>query len=428
MQAAKFMDYTVPYGKGEMKFVLPDSIVVDIISPKEVDPHPAPEQAVREALKLPRGGFSWGDFCKAQSAVIAINDKTRPVPHEVLLPPLLEKLDSLGISAEHIQLLIATGTHTPMTADEFPAILPEEILARYKVISHDSDNQEDLKYLGITERGTPLWVNARFAQADLKVVIGNIEPHQFQGFSGGAKSAAIGLAGRQTINHNHAMMTHPEARLGEFEKNPARQDIEELGELIGVDLSLNAILDPGKKIVHVLAGKPRTVMESGIPLARQICQIPVQKLYDLMIVSPGGHPKDINIYQAQKGLAHALQVMNEGGCVLLAAACAQGSGSSHYEDWVVNKNSSQEVIEEFKQLGFEIGPHKAYQIARDSSMVNLLLYSDLDPEFARALLLNPIQDFQTSLDKCVNSCRREGIISVGVMPYASATIPYLQNN
>jgi lactate racemase len=422
------MKFTLPYGKSELKFNLPESLAVDWISPRDVVGDAAPEQATLEALNQPQGRFRWADFTHVNSAAIAINDKTRPVPHEVLLPPLLDKLHELGISSENISLLIATGAHAPMTTEEFPTVAPEDILAKYRLISHDCDDQENLEYVGITQRGTPLWINTCFAQADLKIVTGNIEPHQFQGFSGGAKSAAIGLAGRETIHHNHAMMTHPEARLGEYVKNPARQDIEELGELIGVDLALNAILDAGKKIVHVLAGEPRDVMERGIPLAQKIYQVPVEQLYDLMIVSPGGHPKDINVYQAQKGLAHALQVMNVGGCVLLAAACPQGSGSSQYEDWVMSKDTSQEVIEKFKQLGFEIGPHKAFQIARDSSKVNLLLYSDLDPEFARALLLTPIQDFQRTLDCRLKTYQRDGIISIGIMPFASATIPYLDCN
>jgi len=418
------MEYALPYGKTELKFRLPDSLPVDVISPKEIVPHPAPELAVLDALEQPRGRFSWDDVGEAQSAAIAINDKTRPVPHDLLLPPLLQKLEALGISKERVALLIATGTHPPMRPEEFPAILPGKILANYGVISHDCDDQDALEFAGETQRGTPVWINTHFAQADLKIVIGNIEPHQFQGFSGGAKSAAIGLAGRATINHNHAMMTHPDAVLAEFHKNPARQDIEEMGKILGVDLALNAILNPHKKIVHVLAGDPFAVTESGIPLARQICQIPVQQPYDLMIVSPGGYPKDINVYQSQKGLAHGLQVTKAGGTVILAAACSQGTGSAHYEDWVVGKTSSQEVIEGFNRLGFEIGPHKAFQIARDSSKVDLMVYSDLEPEFARSLLLNPIQDLQATLDAALNHITSGQ--RVGILPHASATIPYLE--
>jgi len=418
------MEIHIPYGKGKLKFHLPDSIAVETISAKKIGAHNAPKQAALEALNQPQGRFRWNDFVDARTAAIAINDKTRPVPHDVLLPPLLQKLEALGFAAENIILMIATGAHHPMLPDEFLSVLPESILDRYSVVSHDCDAQDAQEYLGKTKRGTPIWVNTQFVKSDLKIVIGNIEPHQFQGFSGGAKSASIGLAGRETINHNHSMMILPNARLGEYDKNPARQDIEEMGKILGVDLAMNAILDQEKKIVKVLAGDPCSVMKAGIPLARKICQVAVLHSFDLMIVSPGGYPKDINVYQAQKGLAHALQVMNAGGSVFLTAACTEGSGSSHYEDWVVGKKSSEEVIRKFKEIGFQIGPHKAYQIARDSTKVDLMVYSELEPKFACSLLLNPIQDFQSSLDAAIS--RLKPGQRVGILPYASSTIPHLE--
>ena len=271
-----------------------------------------------------------------------------------------------------------------MTPDEFPSILPAEILSRYRVVSHDSENADLLVNLGETSRGTPVWSNHAYVESDFKIVVGNLEPHQFVGFSGGVKSAAIGLAGLDTINHNHAMMTHPDSQLGEYETNPARQDVEEIGQKIIIHLALNAILNQNKQIVYALAGDPRAVMRAGIPLSRQVCQVGVPAKYGLVISSPGGHPKDINIYQAQKGLAHAALVTRPGGTIILAAACPEGTGSPHYEDWMAGKTSYAEVIECFNLEGFRIGPHKAYQIARDASKVRFLFCSEMDESFARA--------------------------------------------
>ena len=190
--------------------------------------------------------------------------------------------------------------------------------------------EQDLRDLvqWVKKRGTPVWVNRRFVEADLRIVVGNIEPHQFQGFSGGVKSAAIGLAGRETVNHNHAMMTDPLAQLGRYDDNPARQDVEEIGRLIGIHVVLNAILNEKKKIMHVVAGEPAAVMEIGIPLSRKVCQVAIAAPFNLVIASPGGHPKDINVYQTQKALAHANLITRDGGMVILAAACPEGSGSA----------------------------------------------------------------------------------------------------
>jgi nickel-dependent lactate racemase len=417
--------YTFPYGQTKLSFSIPDERRVEIIAPPLVPAHPDPQSEVRRAVQAAFGpNRDWDLPARVDSAVIAINDKTRPVPHQHLLPPLLEQLESLGLEPQQITLMIATGTHQPMTPDEFGKILPPELIARYPVVSHDCSATGELEYLGETRRGTPIWINRRYLQADLRVVIGNIEPHQFQGFSGGVKSAAIGLAGRQTINPNHAMMTLPAARLGEYDDNPARQDLEEIGHIIGVQLALNAILNQEKQIVKVLAGDPWQVMLAGIPLARKICQVSVPAPYDLILASPGGNPKDINVYQSQKGLAHAALVARDGATILLAAACPEGTGSQGYEDFVLQLQSFEEVFERVAQDGFRVGPHKAWQIARDASRVNVFLRSDMPPDFVRRLLLTPIPDLQTALDSLLLELPPEA--RIGIMPHANQTIPILE--
>ena len=297
--------FRLPYDAASLPLVLPDrpGWEVRLLAPQPAAPAADPAAAVAAALDarpLPQA--------RGRTAVVAINDKTRPVPHHILLPPLLDQLQALGYPPERILLLIATGTHAPMREDEFAAILPAEILARYPVRSHDCDDAASLVPLGTTARGTPVAVNRHWLAANLRIVVGNIEPHQFMGFSGGVKSAAVGLTSRATLNANHAMMTAAGAEINTYDDNPCRQDVEEIGQIIGVHYALNAILDDHKRIVHALAGAPLDVMARGIPLLRAIYETPVDAAFDLTIASPGGRPKDINLYQAQKALAAAASV------------------------------------------------------------------------------------------------------------------------
>jgi nickel-dependent lactate racemase len=326
--------FSLPYGMGELSFRLPDSLNAEVIAPKDAPPAPDPLGLVRAALGAPVAGADLADFRGSSSAAIAINDKTRPVPHQYLLPALLSHLEDIGFAPESIRLIIATGVHPPMTPEEYSRVVPPDILDRYPVQCHDPDDWENLLHLGTTSRGTPIWINRLFFEAELRIVVGNIEPHQFQGYSGGVKSAAIGLAGRDTINHNHAMMTDARARLGCYADNPARQDVEEIGQQIDVHFALNAILNGEREIVHTLAGNPAGVIGAGIPLSREIHQVEVAAPFDLVIASPGGHPKDIDLYQSQKALAHASLVTRDGGTVIVAAACPEGSGSRSYEAWM----------------------------------------------------------------------------------------------
>ena len=69
----------------------------------------------------------------------------------------------------------------------------------------------------------------------------------------------------------------------------------------------------------------------------------------------------------------------DGGTILLLAACTEGTGSAGYERFMNGISSFDEVFVKFKELGFQVGPHKAYQIARDASRVNIIMLSQMDP-------------------------------------------------
>lgn len=416
--------YRLPYGQRYLTFQLPGNLQVEMLVPARAEPATDPLGTVNAALNNPAGGRELAAFAGATSAAIAINDKTRPVPHQHLLPPLLEqRMAALGLPPEAITLLIAAGTHPPMPPGEFESVVPAEIAARYPIVCHDTADRDSLAYLGRTGRGTPVWINRRFIEAELRIVVGNIEPHQFMGFSGGVKSAVIGLGGPDTINHNHALMTDPMAKLGVFDDNLARQDVEEMGRLVGVHFALNAILNESKQIVAVLAGEPQAVMRTGIPLVRQLYQVAVPSPFDLVIASPGGHPKDINLYQAQKGLAHAALVTREGGTIILAAACPEGTGSDKYEQWMVGMTSYEAVLARFQQEGFRIGSNKTFQLARDAARARVILVSDMPASLVQGLLLTPAANLDSALAQALPGLTPEA--RVGVMPWANATIPAL---
>lgn len=417
------MRFSIPYGRTSLSFSLPDNRPTVVIEAPASPPAANPSAAVEAALDRLAGGLTWDSLRGARSAAVAVNDKTRPVPHALLLPPLLARLNALGISDAAVTLYLAVGTHPPMKPDEFDQVLPAEVLSRCRVRSHDSEDLSRLVSLGSTRLGTPVLVNREYYQADLKIVIGNIEPHQFAGFSGGVKTAAVGLAGLETINANHSLLARPESRLGDFETNPTRQDIEDIGAKIGVHLALNVVMNSQREITAVLAGDPREVMRLGVPLARQTCQAGINRPCGLVIASAGGHPKDLNVYQAQKALAHAARVAAPGAVLILAAACPQGSGSPHYEAWMRGKTSYAQVIDRFASEGFRVGPHKAFLIARDASQVRLRTVTDLDPALAETLLLNPAADLQSALDEALADLPPDALI--GILPHASSTIPFI---
>lgn len=415
--------YSLPYGKRTLDFSLPDTLAVDWIAPAPVAGVVQPEAAVENALDNPVDGAGLEQYRGARSVAIAVNDKTRPVPLHLLLPPLLHRLEQLGIPPERIEFFFATGTHLPLTRDEMAGLLPPALAGRYALITHDCDDTANLALLGTTARGTPVLCSRAFLNADVKIVTGNIEPHHFAGFSGGAKSFSIGLAGRHTIDRNHSLLLDPLSRTAEYENNPLRQDIEEIGRMGGLSLALNAVLNEKKEIVQAFSGSPVAVMQAGIPVARRVCQTPTRGPYDLVIASVGGHPKDLNLYQAQKALTHAAMLTRDGGVVILVAACPEGSGSQGYERLMTGANSPAEALAQFDRVNFKVGPHKAFQFARELVRIQVILVSEMAEDLVRRLHLIPAKTSEEAVRLALG--RLPLAKRAAMMPRAINTIPLI---
>jgi nickel-dependent lactate racemase len=381
------MEYSLPYGNSTLSFSIPDGFPVDYLVPNTVEVLQDPLSEVQTALNSPIAKKKLESCIEAQSIGIVINDKTRPIPKPNLLPALLSHLKSLGFPEERIKIFIGTGTHA-MEKGELPRILTKEIIDRYQIIIHNCDTSPTVD-LGFTRLNTPVKINKEFYNCALKITVGNIEPHHFMGFSGGVKTAAIGLASRETIKTNHAFLTHPQAKSGSYFLNPIRQDIEEIGRKAGIQFSLGTILNEKKQIIKLYFGEPNRVMKEAIPAVKDLYGMKVPSPYDLVIASPGGAPKDINLYQAQKGLTHACRITRTDGWVILLAACPEGSGSKSFESYVKKAKSHQAVIHDFKEGFFEIGPHKAFQIAKDALRTNIILVSDIAPDEVKKWNLTP---------------------------------------
>ncbi len=214
-----------------------------------------------------------------------------------------------------------------------------------------------------------------------------------------------------------------------FDENPLRQDIEEIGKLMDIHFALNLVMNRHKQVVQAFAGAPAKVVKAGLPVVKKIYSVEVDLPFDVMITSPGGYPKDINLYQAHKAVSCANRVTQPGGSIILVAACEDGVGSAGYAAWMDEKvgsglRSHEEVMETFVQEPFRIGAHKAYIFARDAVKVKgIWIVSEIAPEHIRNLLLNPAtlpEAMQAVIEPLPADAR------IGIMPYANATIPYLK--
>jgi nickel-dependent lactate racemase len=380
----------LPYGKTKLTVDLPREWQPYIFRPASATPANDPIQEIQQSLTHPLGNRKLEDFRSARSVAIAISDETRPVPNALILPILLERLHQIGIPRSSIDILIASGLHEPLPPSRFPHLLPQTILDQYRVQAHDA-KAKDLVECGKTTRGTPVFVHPLFRRADLRLAVGLIDPHQFVGYTGGVKCAAVGLAGAQTIEANHSLLFHPQAVVGEIQNNPVRQDIEEIGKIMGVHFVINVVLDEGNRLLKAFAGDPQTVESLGSQFCRTVYEIQASQEFDVVIASCGGYPKDINVYQAQKGLAHVTPLVKKGGIIVLLAQCPDGHGSETFYRTMKRYSSPSEVVEGFQKEKFRMGAHKAFLWARSLEKARVLLVSDLPVQVGRDLMVEPLK-------------------------------------
>jgi len=411
------------YGSSTRTLAVPDQYKVKVIEPIVIKTETITANKIKEAIQNPLKTTHLSAHKSVKSVAIAINDKTRPVRYDILLPPLLECLHKELKPGFQVTFYISSGTHTPMSIKECAAIIPKDIYEKYPILVHDCDDVENQLFLGTTSRGTPVFINTQFYQSDLKIVVGNIEPHHFMGFSGGVKTAAIGLVSRKTINHNHQMLlTEKDTVIGQYEQNPMRMDVEEIGEMVGVDYALNAIQSPEKTLIDVYFGYPKDVMLAAIDVVRTNCQVAVREQFDLTIASAGGYPKDINLYQAQKAITNAAKFTKDGGNLILFAECSEGIGNSRLVAFMRGITSTDGVREKLRNEGFQVGPHKAFLIARDIDHINIHLISGMDAELVRLLFLNPVtQEPEAFIETLLNNLSYSA--KIGFIPNAVITIP-----
>ena len=387
------------YGKEEIQLPIQDKHVIQILNPKKQKALLHPENKLKNLLKNPINSPSLKDLVnqkKAQKILIVVNDITRPTPYEVILPPLLNELDQIGIKKENITFIIATGIHRSNSPEEIKKIFGENIFSAYKFINHDCDDPH-LEDLSDLKSDNKLWVDPIVSDVDFIITTGVIVPHYFAGFSGGRKSILPGICGRKTIEANHAKMVHLNARAGNLKDNPVDEEMQEAAEKVGVDFNINVITDENHQIVEIVAGELLASWQQGVEISRQIYLYPIAKKAEVVIASAGGYPKDINVYQAQKALDNAYQAVKPGGTIILLAECAEGYGEPIFENWIEEANTPDDIINRLKKK-FVLGGHKAYAIAKLTKEVEVILISSLPPEKVRKLFFIPMENISQAIE------------------------------
>jgi len=320
-----------------------------------------------------------------RTAAISICDITRPAPNSVTLPPLLARLHAAGIPVEGVTILIATGLHRGATKEEIEIIVGPEIAGKYRVVSHDARDLVAHRALGVTSRGTPVYIDERFMAADLHITLGFIEQHLMLGFSGGRKLIAPGQAAQETIKaiHSPCFVREPLATEGSIEGNPLHAELLEIARMARHDFILDVTLTQDRLISGVFAGDPVKAHAAGVDFLENTSLETLDVPADVAITSAAGYPLDLTFYQTVKGITAAQHVVKPGGRILILGECAEGVGSPEFAHRLQTLASFQDFLDEIRQTPVEVDQWQVEKLALVGVKHELYFYT---PGVSRAQL------------------------------------------
>ena len=397
-----FIKVELGFGKQSKLLLVPAKNIGKIMHGEKIDVQLSEAEVVEQALKDPIKALPIdGTFKKGDKVVVITSDLTRPMPSYKVLPQLIMELNRAGIEDNDITIVFGLGIHRKQTVEEKRKLVGDDVFIRITCIDSDPD---DVVSLGVTSSGTPVDIFRQVVEADKRICLGNIEYHYFAGYSGGYKAIMPGVSTFPAIQKNHSHM----------------DDIEEVAGFIKIDFLFNVVLNEHKKIIGAFAGDPVAAHREGCRLLNRLYSCPIDTKVGIVVVSAGGYPKDINLYQAQKALDNAKYAVKNGGIIILIAACTEGLGGESFEKWMIEFEKPEHMVEEIRR-NFILGGHKAAAIGLILENTDIYLVSDMVPSFVENIFMKPFSDPQQALDAALRRKGKDALVHI--MPYGGSILP-----
>jgi nickel-dependent lactate racemase len=267
-------------------------------------------------------------------------------------------------------------------------------------------------------------LNRVFAEADVKILAGNICLSNYVGYSGGGENVISGISGEETIRNSHAMFLDSNAKTGTLEGNPAHDEIMEAARLAKVDFILNVVTNSKREIVKAFAGDLEQAFMEGVKLVDDMYRVEIDRRADVIVVSPGGYPSDVSLFEAWDGVDNALEAVKRGGVIVLVAECPEGHGDEVFYDWMARFGELKIVEREIKR-NFSLGGHKAYRLLHALQNHQIILVSSMPDYYASNVFkLKTARATNDALNEAFNIAGKNA--KVWTMPYGGFMLPEIK--
>lgn len=417
----------LPYGRDrQISFALPEQNLAAVLSPPDVPPVADLRSEIRRALQEPFGARPLREAVRGCGNVTVLaDDNTRLTPTEVILPEVLDELNAGGIADSDILVLIALGTHRPMTGDEIVHKFGPEVVSRVRIMNHDYRDRSGLRDLGRTASGTPVLVNRLVCEAGFAVGVGSVYPHHIPGMAGGAKIVQPGVCGEETTGATHLLGCRARPTYLGLVDNPVRRELNAVARLAGVRHIVNAVQNAHGATVSVFYGDTEAAFLAAAETSRQVLSTTVSERADIVVA--GSFPADAEWWQAHKTLYPAERAAKDGGTLVVVTPCPEGVAATHAEMLAYTAWDAAEIDDAVSSGRIADAPAAALALAwahvRKGRQVSLVS-SGIAGRQARALGFVPFKSIEDALE---DAFRRHGrTASVNVLPRAPETLPLLE--
>ncbi len=414
-----------PYGSRTCMVRIPDHHFLAAVSPNPVKSCSDPAGEVRRSLEHPIGAPRLREAVHGLSRVVILaDDLTRQTPVEIILPVLLDELNAGGVMDEQITVLIALGTHRPMTEEEIEAHFGVEVTRRVQIVNNPWQDPSAMVDLGSTPNGTPVSVSRMALEADYLIGVGSITPHHIPGYSGGAKIVQPGITGAATTGATHYLSTRTRRSYLGIADNPVRAEMETIAARVGLKAILNVVLEGSGGLVRAFYGDPVAAHRAGVEVSRQVYGAVLPGQADIVIA--GSHPCDLEFWQAHKSLYPADMAVKEGGTIIVVTPCPEGVSVIHRDMLEFTASSARRI-----QGWIEDGTIKdvasgalALAWAKVRERARVFMVSDgITPEESRALGFSLYATVETALSAALEWHGAEAKITV--LTHAPDTLPLM---
>ncbi|OFW59368.1 MAG: hypothetical protein A2W01_08990 [Candidatus Solincola sediminis] len=416
-----------------MPFEVPDDLLLGTLEGVGVEPLPDLKGALEKALQQPIGTRPLAELIHPghKVAIVCPDFHRLWIRARLWMPAVIDHLNRAGINNRDIKIIIANGTHSPPGYRDILEMLGGDIAGKVSIINHDGRDPSQLRYLGKTEFGTPLWVNRYALEADHLILTGGIVPHAFAGYGGGRKAIVPGISGLKTVlaNHKRALSDevgqgiHPHARPGSLQDNPVHKDMLAAAHMVGPRFIVNFVLSEDGDFLGVFAGDVEKAHLRGCEFVSGAFKVGLPEKADIVLASRGGYPMDLTFYQAFQASANAMSAMkdNTGGILIMVGECSEGLGPYGFNRWF--DLGGEEAIEKELRRNFTVAGFVVFRAALLHRMARkVILVSNLEPEVVSRIGITPCKTISEALDLALEAIPDGKIL---LMPHASQTIPQL---